>query len=91
MVDVPAVLISTEFLAATKPHHRRRLMKQALAQLPEETKARMHALSRGAGKHEVDAIFGTNTNTVTLGQDEVHVGLFIEAAVSFPVSDDEPC
>lgn len=81
MVDVPAVLVSIPFLADTKPHHRRRIIKQAINQLPEETRRRVYSLSRGSSKYEVDAIMGSNSNTITVGEDEVHVGLFTEAAV----------
>ncbi|KAK3293798.1 uncharacterized protein B0H64DRAFT_442903 [Chaetomium fimeti] len=80
MVDVPAVLISIPFLADTKPHHRRRIIKQAINQLPEETRDRVYRLSRSSSKYEVDAIMGSNSNTITVGEDEVHVGLFTEVA-----------
>lgn len=83
MVDFPAVLVSIPFLADTKPHHRRRLIKQAINQLPEETRSRVYGLSRSSSKYEVDAIMGSNSNTITVGEDEVHVGLFTEAAVRF--------
>ncbi|KAK4119402.1 hypothetical protein N657DRAFT_659037 [Parathielavia appendiculata] len=80
MVDVPAVLIGISFLGDTKPHHRRRLIKQAMAQLPETTRSKVHSLSRGSAMYEVDAILGPNSNTVMVAEDEVHVGLFAEAA-----------
>jgi len=81
MVDVPAVLIAVSFLAETKPHHRRRLLKQALNQLPEETRSRSYGLGRSSSKYEVDAIMGPNSNTVVVADDQVHVGLFTEVAV----------
>jgi hypothetical protein len=82
MVDVPAVLIAISFLAETKPHHRRRILKQAINQLPEETRSRVYNLGRSSSKYEVDAILGPNSNTIMVGDDdEVHVGLFTEAAV----------
>ena len=84
MVDYPALLVGMAFLTDNKPHHRRRLIKQAINQLPESTQRKVHALSRGTAAHEVDAILGPNANTVTLGEDEVHVGLFAEAAVRLP-------
>jgi len=83
MVDLPAVLVSMEFLAGNKAHHRRRLMKRAMEQLPRETRERIERLARGGAKHEVDAIFGTNTNTVVMGDGSLAVGLFLEVAVSF--------
>lgn len=81
MVDVPTVLIGISFLADTMPHHRRRLIKQAMKQLPEETQSRIYGLHRSSAKYEVDAILGPNSNTIMLADDEVHVGLFTEAAV----------
>lgn len=81
MVDVPAVLIAISFLAEMKPHHRRRILKQAIKQLPEETRNEVYGLHRSSGPHEVDAILGPNSNTVMLAEDEVHVGLFPKAAV----------
>jgi len=82
MVDVPAVLASLSFLADTKAHHRRRILKQAINQLPEETRSRVYGLYRDPSKYEIDAILGPNSNTVMLAEEEVHVGLFTEVAVS---------
>jgi hypothetical protein len=81
MVDVPAVLIGISFLADTKPHHRRRLIKQAMTQLPEETRSKIYNLYRSSSKYEIDAILGPNSNTVMVAEDEVHVGVFAEVAV----------
>ncbi|KAL1836193.1 hypothetical protein VTJ49DRAFT_5460 [Mycothermus thermophilus] len=80
MVDVPAVLIQIAFLADTKPHHRRRILKQAINQLPEETRNKVYQLHRGSAKYEIDAILGPNSNTVMLAETEVHVGVFPEVA-----------
>jgi hypothetical protein len=85
MVDVPAVLVSMAVLAELKPHLRRRLIKKALEGLPAETRQKVEGLQRGEGQG-VDALLGTNTESVMLGEGEeaeVHVGLFAELAVSF--------
>jgi len=58
-------------------------MKRAMEQLPRETRERIERLARGGAKHEVDAIFGTNTNTVVMGDGGLAVGLFLGVAVSF--------
>lgn len=84
MADVPALLIGTGFLADAKPHHRRRILKQAINQLPEETKNKVLSLSRSPSNYEVDAILAPNSHTVSISDDEVHVGLFTEVAVRFP-------
>ncbi len=81
MVDVPALLVGISFLADTKPHHRRRLLKQALGQLPRETRENVYGLHRSSSKYEVDAILGPNSNTVMIAGDEVHIGLFPSIAV----------
>jgi hypothetical protein len=81
MVDVPAVFVGVSFLADMKPHHRRRILKQAINQLPEETRRRVRGLHRGSSEYEVDAILGPNSHTVMVAEDEVHVGLFTEAAL----------
>jgi hypothetical protein len=83
MVDVPAVLIAISFLAETKPHHRRRMLKQAIRQLPEETRNSVYGLHKSSSQHEVDAILGPNSNTVMLAEDQVHVGLFPKVAVGY--------
>jgi hypothetical protein len=83
MVDVPAVLIAISFLAETKPHHRRRMLKQAIRQLPEETRNSVYGLHKSSSQHEVDAILGPNSNTVMLAEDQVHVGLFPKVAVCY--------
>ncbi|KAK4222034.1 hypothetical protein QBC38DRAFT_539844 [Podospora fimiseda] len=83
MMDYPAVLIGTSFLANSKPHHRRRILKKAIKQLPEGTRKKVEGLSRGKEEYEVDAILGPNANTVLVGEEgggQVHVGLFAETA-----------
>lgn len=87
MADYPSVLISTGFVVETKPHHRRRLLKAAFNQLPEETKEAVYGLKRGAEKHLVDQIVGTNSNGVELGVEEGFVGVFVKVAVSWWVLD----
>lgn len=83
MVDVPAVMMGMGFLADTPGHHRRRVLKQAMRQLSEETRAKLDRLQRSeAAKYEVDAILGRNSHAVEVGG-EVHVGLFAEVAVCF--------
>lgn len=84
MTDHPAILIGTSFLANSKPHHRRRVLKQAIRQLPEGTRKKVESLQRGKEEYEVDALLGPNANTVLLGEEgggQVHVGLFAETAV----------
>jgi len=81
MVGIPAVLIGISLLADTKPHYRRRVLKQAMNQLPEETRNRAYRLCRSSAKYEADVILGPNLNTVMLAENEAHVGLFTEVAV----------
>ena len=83
MVDVPAVLVGVSFLTTTKPHHRRRILKQAFNKLPEETKNKIYGLHQAGSPYQVDAILGPNTQTVVLA-DEIHVGLFTQVAVRPP-------
>ncbi|AEO70984.1 uncharacterized protein THITE_2055665 [Thermothielavioides terrestris NRRL 8126] len=80
MTDVPALLIGIAFLADAKPHHRRRFLKQAISQLPEETRSKLYSLHRSSAGHEVDAMLGPNSHTVTVAGEDVHVGLFAEVA-----------
>ena len=64
MVDVPALLVSEEFLRETgregKGHLRRRMVKRGLEQLPESMRRKVMVLQRGPGEYEVDAILGVN-------------------------------
>ncbi|KAK3485741.1 uncharacterized protein B0T23DRAFT_237724 [Neurospora hispaniola] len=64
MVDVPALLISEEFLRETeregKGHLRRRMVKRGLEQLPESTRRNVLELQKGPGSYEIDAILGIN-------------------------------
>lgn len=53
-----------------------------MEQLPVETKERVWRLQRGRGGNELERIFGINTETVGVGGDGLHVGLFLEVAVS---------
>ncbi|KAK0627923.1 hypothetical protein B0T14DRAFT_552734 [Immersiella caudata] len=71
--------MSMEYLASSKAHHRRRLMKAAMEQLPRDTKEKIAGLQRGKGGHEVDRIFGVNTHTVGM-EGGLYVGLFLEVA-----------
>jgi len=86
MVDVPAVLVGTEFLSDVKAHHRRRLIKQAINLLPNETRDAVWSLSRNTGEYEIDSIMGANANTVALSDDGIHVGLFPKASVSLELN-----
>lgn len=81
MVDVPALLVGTEFLSDVKAHHRRRLIKQAINLLPNETRDAVWSLSRNSGEYEIDSIMGANANSVALSDDGIHVGLFTKASV----------
>lgn len=86
MADVPSVLIAVSFLADTKAHHRRRVIKNAIKQLPEQARDKIHGLYRGASNYEIDAILGPNSNTIMLA-DEAHVGLFAEVAVCISLTE----
>lgn len=81
MVDVPAVLVGTEFLQDVKAHHRRRFIKQAINRLPAATKRDVWSLSRNKGEYEVDALMGANANSVAVSDDGIHVGIFPKVAV----------
>ncbi|KAK3946736.1 hypothetical protein QBC32DRAFT_122452 [Pseudoneurospora amorphoporcata] len=64
MVDVPALLVSQEFLMRTgregTGHLRRRLVKKGLSQLPESMRRKVMGLQRGPGEYEADAILRVN-------------------------------
>lgn len=64
MVDVPALLISEEFLRETeregKGHLRRRMVKRGLEQLPESTRHKVLELPKGPVSYEIDAILEIN-------------------------------
>ncbi|KAK1775776.1 hypothetical protein QBC45DRAFT_334640 [Copromyces sp. CBS 386.78] len=92
MVDVPALLVSEEFLMG-KGHLRRRLVKRGLGQLPESMRRKVLGLQRGPGEYEVDAILGVNLKGLrgvgnsALGlleeqgiEEEELMGLFTEVA-----------
>ncbi len=49
--------------------------------LPNETQGTLFALHKRGG-YEIDAILGTNTGTVLLGDEMAHVALFARIAVS---------
>jgi len=81
MADTPVLLMGTEFLRDVKQaHHRRRVIRRAIGQLPEGTKTKVWGLQGG----DVDGILGANANSVVVG-DQVCVGLFLDAAVSLRV------
>ncbi|KAK4209631.1 hypothetical protein QBC37DRAFT_323700 [Rhypophila decipiens] len=76
MVDVPALLVGTEFLHDVRAHHRRRLIKQAINRLPGKTRDEVWSLSRNNGEYEIDAIMGANANSVAISDNGIHVGIF---------------
>ncbi|ERT00888.1 hypothetical protein HMPREF1624_02122 [Sporothrix schenckii ATCC 58251] len=78
MLDLPAVLLSKAFLEDTAPLPRRRLIRRGLSQLPAETQKRVFALSTSTGGDVVDAILGTNTISLALGMNQLHLGLYPE-------------
>ncbi|KAH8880253.1 hypothetical protein GQ53DRAFT_670224 [Thozetella sp. PMI_491] len=79
MVDFPALLIAMPVLESLKAHHRRRMVRQAINLLPNRTREEVLGLHRTGG-YEVDAILGTNTGSVILEDDQVHVALFPKIA-----------
>ncbi|KAK0701575.1 hypothetical protein B0T26DRAFT_733950 [Lasiosphaeria miniovina] len=80
MIDIPAILVGTGFLGQVRPHHRRRMVKQAINQLPERTRNKIYKLSSATGEYLIDGIFGQNSNSVLLGDGQIHIGMFTEAA-----------
>ncbi|CAK7216621.1 hypothetical protein SEUCBS140593_002933 [Sporothrix eucalyptigena] len=78
MLDLPALLLSKAFLEDAAPLPRRRLIRRGLSQLPAETQERVYALSTSTGGDVVDAILGTNTISLTLGMNQLHLGLYTE-------------
>ncbi len=95
MLDLPALLLSRAFLEEVPDAKaRRRMVRRALSQLPAGTQAQVFGLSRGlgaarggkgqgqAGGDDLDTILGTNTISLSLGQNEMHLGLYPELSVS---------
>ncbi|CAK7226248.1 hypothetical protein SBRCBS47491_006167 [Sporothrix bragantina] len=78
MLDLPALLLSKAFLEDAAPLPRRRLIRRGLSQLPAATQERVYALSTSTGGDVVDAILGTNTISLTLGMNQMHLGLYPE-------------
>lgn len=82
MLDLPAILLSKAFLEDAAPLPRRRLIRRGLSQLPAATQERVYALATSTGGDVVDAILGTNTISLALGMNQVHLGLYPELSVS---------
>lgn len=82
MLDLPALLLSKAFLEDAAPLPRRRLIRRGLAQLPEATQKRVFALATSTGGDVIDAILGTNTISLALGMNQLHLGLYPELSVS---------
>lgn len=83
MLDLPAMLLSKAFLEDAPPLLRRRLIRRGLSQLPEATQEKVYALDKTTGGEELDAILGTNTISLSLGMNELHLGLYPELSVRF--------
>lgn len=83
MLDFPALIVSTSFLMDTKAHFRRRLLKKAIARLPEATQKLVYDLSRSTGGEMIDDILGTNTCSFNTGDNEPHLGLYPEFSASY--------
>ncbi len=81
MTDFPALLIGMPVLEGLRDHHRRRMIRQAISSLPKQTQAEVYGLQRGKG-YEIDAILQTNTASVVLEDDQLHLALFPKIAVS---------
>lgn len=82
MLDFPALIVGKKFLEDTQPRLRRRVLRRAIAQLPAATQDKVFALSKSTGGEELDDILGTNTCSIKLGTNEMHLGLFPEVSVS---------
>ncbi|EPE10703.1 mannose-6-phosphate isomerase-like protein [Ophiostoma piceae UAMH 11346] len=78
MLDLPAVLLSKAFLEDAPPLLRRRIIRRGLSQLPGAAQEKVYALDKTTGGDELDAILGTNTISLSLGMNELHLGLYPE-------------
>ncbi|KAK2067066.1 hypothetical protein P8C59_000832 [Phyllachora maydis] len=76
VADVPALLLDTAFLRAVRPHHRRRLLRRALAALPEATQAEVLGLSHGDGPQPLDGILALNAHGVGMDDGRILLALF---------------
>ncbi|KAH8911149.1 hypothetical protein BR93DRAFT_943251 [Coniochaeta sp. PMI_546] len=78
MVEYPTLLLGVSFLKDSKAHHRRRLVKRAVEQLPEETRRGVYELHRKKGNYVLDDILAPNSVSVQVTEEEGFMGLFLE-------------
>jgi hypothetical protein len=82
MVEFPALLLGVSFLRDAKAHHRRRLVKRGVEQLPADTRRGVYELCRKKGGYVLDDILGPNAVRVPVTEEEEAMGLFLEFSVS---------
>lgn len=80
MLDLPALIVGKQFLEDIEPRLRRRMLRRAVAQLPKNTQEMVAKLGRSTGGEVIDDILGTNSCSFSLGEREMHLGLFPEVA-----------
>ncbi|OIW28639.1 hypothetical protein CONLIGDRAFT_654819 [Coniochaeta ligniaria NRRL 30616] len=78
MVEYPALLLGVSFLQDAKAHHRRRLVKRGVEQLPGETRRGVYELHRKKGDYVLDDILAPNAVSVQVTEEEAAMGLFLE-------------
>jgi hypothetical protein len=82
MVDFPALIAETAFMAALNPNMRKASLRRALDGLPKETQDRVLDLAKSTGGDQIVDVFQTNTCSFSLGDAKAHMGLFPEVSVS---------
>lgn len=83
MVEYPALLLGVSFLHDAKAHHRRRLVKRGVVQLPADTRKGVYELYRKKGGYALDDILAPNAVSVQVTEEEGFMGLFLEFSVSW--------
>lgn len=87
LVEYPALLLGVSFLQDAKAHHRRRLVKRGVEQLPADTRKGVYELHRKRGDYVLDDILAPNAVSVQVTEEEGFMGLFLEFSVSWPLGE----
>jgi hypothetical protein len=82
MTDFPALMLESQFLTDVAAHHRRRLVRKGISQLPEATQEKLFALWKKQGNYLIDDILAPNSITVKVDEKD-HMGLFLDFSVRY--------
>lgn len=82
ILDFPALVVDPDYLETVSERDQRRLLWEALYQLPNSTQEEVISLSRSTDGEKIEAILSTNACGIEIDDTRKYSGLFPKVSVS---------